>query len=108
MRYWLLIFAFMISPAFAEETPVSAEHPSVQIEKDKKQTEARKSELEQKSKKQPVQGQSPHPFYNDQVSRMVGSTKKIFDDCAHKFVLKTNSNTQRYKLFSMTQLLVIA
>ena len=50
MKFMLLALLFFASPAFAEDAPMPAEHPAAQIEKDKKQTEARKSELEQKSK----------------------------------------------------------
>ncbi len=51
VNFWPLALLFLTFPAFAEDAPVPAEHPSIQIEKDKKNTEARKTELEQKSKK---------------------------------------------------------
>jgi septal ring factor EnvC (AmiA/AmiB activator) len=40
----------MIGPAFAQEAPVPSHHPAAKLERDKKETEARKAELEKQAK----------------------------------------------------------
>ncbi len=69
MKYFLLALLFLALPVSAQDAPVPADHPSVQIEKDKKNTEARKTELEQKSKK---------------LESELGDTQKTLVDVAKK------------------------
>jgi septal ring factor EnvC (AmiA/AmiB activator) len=56
MKYVHLIAALLIAtPAFAQESPVPARHPSVQIEQDKKDAETKKAALEKQAKS--IQGE---------------------------------------------------
>ncbi len=50
MKYVLLFLMLFAAPAFAQEAPLPAHHPSKQIEKDKAATEAKKAELEKQTK----------------------------------------------------------
>lgn len=50
MKYWLFILLFFAMPAYAQDAPVPAKHPSVQLQQEKKQTESKKAELEKQAK----------------------------------------------------------
>lgn len=70
MKYVLLFLMLLAAPAFAQETPLPAHHPSKQIEKDKAATEAKKAELEKQTKA--IEGE-----LKDTQKSLVGIAKDI-------------------------------
>lgn len=70
MKYALLLLIIFSTPAFAQEEVRPAHHPSRQIERDKANTEAKKSELEKQSKQ--IEGE-----LKDTQKNLVGIAKDI-------------------------------